>query len=74
MKGTPLSARAAAWMVAIATRMVPRGYRARWRQAWLGEIDAARPGFGLVARAAGVLPDALSCRRIARPGRGVTCL
>jgi putative ABC transport system permease protein len=43
---------------------VPAPSRARWREEWLGEIDAAAPGRELLWRACGSWRDVLACRRL----------
>jgi predicted permease len=64
------SRRVAAALIRVAARLVPRRYRPRWREEWLGEIDAAPPSAALVIRALGALPDAALTRRTTttRPG------
>ena len=50
-------------IVRVSARVVPRMARARWREEWLAEIDAARPpGWRLASRIAAYVP----ARRAAR--------
>lgn len=69
MTRVALSTRLASSLVKTFSGLVPRSCRSRWREEWLGEIDAAAPGLRLVLRALGAFPDAISCRRIAAAGR-----
>jgi predicted permease len=66
---------AAAVIIWVAARLVPSGMRARWREEWRGEMDAAASrGRGMMLRLAFGLPaDALACRASTtrtRSGRG----
>ena len=58
--------RAARWLVTASAWMVPRGWRARWREEWLGEIESRTgpgpAGAGLVRRALGAPRDAAAAR------------
>jgi putative ABC transport system permease protein len=58
------SIRLASGIVRAASRLVPRSYRARWLEEWLGEIEQAEPGRIVLARSLGAFSDAFACRRV----------
>ena len=55
---TPVTTRTAMAVIRAFARIVPAHYRDRWREEWLGEIDAAPSGLRLIVRALGAIPDA----------------
>jgi putative ABC transport system permease protein len=53
-------------IVRLSALLIPRHLRGRWREEWLGEIDAANTSWRTLTRALGAPKDALSCRSSSR--------
>lgn len=65
MNGPRLSTRIASRIIRALAPLVPSPMRARWREEWLAEIDAA-DGDRVIRRASGAWRDVMACRSVER--------